>query len=205
MKNLKTKFLFLRLTFGILLSISALAANAAHAEEACPIKVTLESDIAAPADQIFAFTVANENLSKIMIGYGPLPAVKGTKLLVTPFEQIGGRRQVNLSDNSIAFEEITALDPPTHFAYRVWGYTNSMANLALEAHGEWWFEPRGTDTHITWQYTFTPKSALSKPVLRMIVNVFFRGYMQRGLDQIKAQVEQNSEMQTASLDREDAL
>ena len=181
---------FQNVYFGaMIVSLSTMLSTSAFAEESCPISITIEADIEASPEEIFSFAVADGNLPEIMIGYGPLPAVTSTEVLIAPFEQVGGRRQVNLSDDSTAFEEITALDPSSHFAYRVWGYTNSMASLAEEARGEWWIEPRGDATHVIWRYTFVPKGALERPFLRLIVNTFFRGYMRTGLEQIKMHLE----------------
>jgi hypothetical protein len=131
------------------------------------------------------------DLSAIFTGYGPLPAVSGTRDQTGPWDAAGQTRTVLLSDGSSAQEALTAYHRPSHFAYTVRGFTGILRFLVTEARGEWWFEPapaaQGTD--IRWKYEFVSRSAWLEPVVCAITQWLWRGYMGRALQLSAAQVE----------------
>ena len=139
-------------------------------------------------DALFAWFIPVD-LPRILLGWGPLPAVVSTQGQTGPWDAPGSRRTVHLADGSQAEEMVTACTTPSHFAYRVTGFTNPLIRaLAQSAEGEWTFvapEPDSAATEVTWTYRFIPRSALAAWPLRFVVRFLWRGYMQVGLSAMK--------------------
>ncbi|HWI71396.1 MAG TPA: SRPBCC family protein, partial [Baekduia sp.] len=99
-----------------------------------------------------------------------------------PWDVVGSRRTVHLSDGSTATEQVTACDAPRSFGYTVSGFTNPIRHLAREGRGEWSFEEAGDGaTDVRWTYTFEARSRAAAVVLTPVVKLAWRGFMRRGL------------------------
>ncbi|MDO8900242.1 MAG: SRPBCC family protein [Phenylobacterium sp.] len=128
-------------------------------------------------------------------GSGPIPAVVGTRDQTGPWDVVGSARQVHLADGTSVREEILASDPSdgaapsggrARFAYRVDGFTGPLAALTDAAFGEWTFvETAPGRTEITWRYTFVPRSSLMAAPLSVIIALFWRTYMRRGIENVR--------------------
>jgi hypothetical protein len=86
------------------------------------IGVTVEKDVRAPLEAAFQ-TIVPIELARIFRGLGPLPAVVGTREQTGAWDHVGASRIVQLSDGSQAPEQLMAYEPPSHFAYRLDGFT----------------------------------------------------------------------------------
>lgn len=131
------------------------------------------------------------DLTSIFTGYGPLPGVSGTCDQTGNWDGAGQTRTVMLTDGSAAQEALTAYQYPSYFAYQVSGFTGVLRFLAREARGQWWFEPiPGTHaTSIRWQYEFVSRAAWLEPIVCLITQRLWRGYMRKALRLSKMQVE----------------
>lgn len=144
-----------------------------------------------PIEQAFLGIVPIE-LSKVFTGYGPLPAVSGVSDQVGGWDAEGQTRTVLLSDGSSANERITEYQYPEYFSYTVSRFTGIFRFVTTSANGEWWFEPLSEkQTHVKWRYTYNSRSAVVAPLLWFIVNVFWRGYMNKSLTLTKHYIESN--------------
>jgi hypothetical protein len=151
---------------------------------ATQVSVTVD----APRAQAFGVIVPID-LPRIFKGFGPLPAVVGTRSQTGGWDAAGQTRTVLLSDDSQAQELLTAYEFPRRFAYTVGRFTGILRHFAKEAHGEWWFEPAPTGTSIRWRYAFVSRSFLTAPVVWLITKSLWRCYMERALQLSKAEVE----------------
>ena len=134
------------------------------------------------------------DLPSVFPGFGPLPAVSGTRDQTGGWDAAGQTRTILLADGSSAHETLTEYRYPGHFAYDVRGFTGILGRLAKEAHGEWWFDQgsSGASTAVRWRYAFTSRSAPVSPIVWFITKVLWRGYMRRSLTLAKVQVEQRT-------------
>lgn len=150
----------------------------------------VQTTVHAPIDKAFGHIVPID-LASIFTGYGPLPAVSGTRNQTGPWDAAGQTRTVLLSDGSSAQEALTACQFPSHFAYTVKSFTGILRWLAKEARGEWWFEhePATQGTAIRWKYEFISRSPLLEPIVCLITQWLWKGYMRQALRLSKAQVE----------------
>lgn len=157
-----------------------------------PFSVTVQVEVAAQRTETFEHIVPI-NLTSIFKGYGPLPAVKGTQNQTGEWDAVGQTRTVILSDGSSAQEILTKYEHPHYFSYTVCGFSGVLRFLTTSAHGEWWFESNSSRdvTYVRWRYALNAKSVFAAPILWLIVNFLWRGYMQNVIMLCKNQVEQN--------------
>jgi hypothetical protein len=152
--------------------------------------VTRCATIEATRDAVFDFIVAEDVLPKVLLGYGPLPAVVGTSGNTGPWDVPGSRRTVHLGDGGTAREEVTAFSRHDYFAYRVSDFSHPvLRRLAREARGEWWFTAAGGGTAVRWRYAFVARSVVAVPPLFAFAHALWRGYMQVCLDAAQTQLE----------------
>jgi hypothetical protein len=147
---------------------------------ASPVASTVERFFPAAREKVFLHVVPID-LTTIFTGFGPLPAVTGTRDETGPWDAAGRQRTVCLSDGSFARERLTAYEKPRGFAYVVSGFTGSLRFLAQEARGEWWFEEAAGGTTVRWRYVFVPRSVFARPLLWAINRFFWRRYMHAAL------------------------
>jgi len=150
---------------------------------------TVTTEVAVNQTVAFEYNVPID-LTSIFTGYGPLPAVTGTKNQTGAWDGAGQTRTVLLSDGSSTKEMLTKYDHPHYFSYTVDGFTGILRFFVSSAEGEWWFSSISLDkTHIKWRYAFNAKSVFAVPVLWFITKVLWHNYMHKALQLFKAQVE----------------
>ena len=144
------------------------------------VAVTVEKVARAAVPDVFQ-AIAPVDLSRIFTGYGPLPAVAGTRDQTGDWDHVGATRTVELSDGTVARERITAYEPPAHFAYRVSGFTGRLRLLVTHVDGAWWFtETDDGTTEIRWTYTFQPRPGRGALVYALVARLW-KAYAQRVL------------------------
>jgi hypothetical protein len=142
--------------------------------------VTVETDVQASLEDTF-LTIVPIELAKIFRGFGPLPAVVGTREQTGAWDHVGARRVVELADGSEAREELTAYEAPAHFAYRVSGFTGPVRWLVSHADGAWWFSDRGgCVTRVRWTYVFQPRTGCAS-LVRAVIAPLWSAYERRAL------------------------
>ena len=151
---------------------------------------SVEADINAPQKKTFEHIVPID-LTSIFKGYGPLPAVLGTRDQKGAWNEAGQTRTVVMSDGSSAQELLTEYDYPSHFSYKVSNFKGALRAIVTSANGEWWFDPMTTSqrTHIRWTYVFTARSSFSAPIVWFITKFLWKGYMKKALFISKEQIE----------------
>lgn len=156
------------------------------------IPAIVETEMKTSAAVAFV-TIVPIDLTSIFTGYGPLPSVTATSHQTGGWDGAGQTRTVSLSDGSSVNELMTRYDYPNYFSYTVSGFSGMLGWLAESADGEWWFQivPSSKNVHVKWRYEFKARSIWSVPILWIITNVFWRGYMKKALLLAKAQVESN--------------
>jgi len=156
------------------------------------LSAIVTTEVAVSQIDAFEYNVPID-LTSIFTGYGPLPAVTGTKNQTGAWDGAGQTRTVLLSDGSSAQEILTKYEHPNYFSYTVSDFTGVLRFLATSANGEWWFSSDlSGKTHIKWRYAFNASSFFVVPVLCFITQVLWRGYMRKALGLLKAQIEQSA-------------
>jgi hypothetical protein len=152
--------------------------------------VSTEVDV----NQVEAFEyIATIDLPSIFTGYGPLPAVTGTRDQVGDWDAAGQTRTVQLSDGSTAQEALDEYEHPRHFSYTLGSFSSFLRFITISANGAWWFESKTSGkTHIKWRYAFRSRSIFAVPVLWFISSFLWRDYMVKALSLAKQQLEDNA-------------
>jgi len=129
-----------------------------------PIISPVEIEIDAPLAHTYRVTVMVEFFAK-----GLLPGVKSISGQKGKWNAVGDSRRVHMTDGSSAMETLTAYDENDGLAYRIDDFKGPMKFLVSHTHGEWRFTPASDKkTHVSWTFTFHPRSALTAPVVRFI-------------------------------------
>lgn len=142
--------------------------------------MTVEDSAQTPAERAF-YAISGIELPRVFTGYGPLPAVVGTRLQTIEWGRVGARRLVDLSDGSSVPEELTVWEPPRRFAYRVGPFTGALGRLVRHADGEWSFVQAGDRTAISWTYAFAPRTPAAGVLVRLLLAPLWRRYAGRAL------------------------
>lgn len=144
------------------------------------VAVTVETLARARPEATF-LAIAPIELARIFLGFGPLPAVVGTRDQTGDWDHVGATRIVELAGGSEAREEITAYRAPSYFAYRVSGFSGSLRLLVDHADGAWWFsEAPDEATQVRWTYTFRPRPGRGA-LVRAIAAPLWQAYARRAL------------------------
>jgi polyketide cyclase/dehydrase/lipid transport protein len=119
--------------------------------------------------------------------YGPIPPIKEVRQQTGPWETPGQTRTVVLRGGGSMREELTRIDPPRSFGYRLTDIKGPLAPLVGGIDGEWLFTSAATGTEVTWRWSLHPKSALAAPLLPVFGRLW-QGYARQALEQLSAQL-----------------
>ncbi len=119
--------------------------------------------------------------------YGPLPPIKQVREQTGAWDKPGQTRTVVLSGGGSMREELTRVDPPRSFGYRLTDLKGPLAPLVDWIDGEWLFTDGAAGTKVTWRWSLHPKSALAAPLLP-VFGTLWQGYARRALEQLSVQL-----------------
>jgi hypothetical protein len=162
-----------------------------------PIVIEVRGQVAAPIETVFD-VFRTIDLTSIMHGYGPLPAVARVEDQTGAWSSVGESRIIRLADGHGMLETLTRVDPPEGFAYTLSNLTNVLRFLVHRFHGTWAFEESPVEgepptgpvlVNATWRYEFDVRSQLTRPLAWLILTLFWRPYMKGALECASAQAE----------------
>ena len=113
--------------------------------------------------------------------YGPIPAIKEAQLHGDGFDSLGASRTIVLTDGGSMREELTEVDRPRLFRYRITELTGPNKFLVDHVDGTWSVESAGTGARVTWTWEVTPKSNASARVMPVFGRAW-SGYARRALE-----------------------
>ncbi len=133
-------------------------------------------------ERLFDYFIPIE-LPHIFTGFGLLPAVVKVSGQTGNWDIPGHSRTVHLSDRGTIVETVTSCQRPELFSYQLSNFTGGFGLLVADAIGIWKFnEIDRTTTEITWEYSFRAKSISAGIILKPIIELLFRAYMQQIID-----------------------
>jgi len=112
--------------------------------------------------------------------HGPIPPVKQVRAQTGGWDAAGQTRIVQLAGGASRREELTSVDPPRSFGYRLTEISGSMALLVDHVGGEWIFTPAAYGTEVTWRWDIHSKSPLTSWLLPLFGRVW-KGYARQAL------------------------
>jgi hypothetical protein len=117
--------------------------------------------------------------------HGPFPPVKEVREQTGAWDAAGQTRTVVLAGGGSTREELTSVDPPHSFGYRLTQISGPMALLVDHVLGEWIFNPAAGGTEVTWRWDIHPKSPLTSWLLPLFGRMW-KGYAQQALRDLSA-------------------
>ena len=147
-----------------------------------PLVLAQSRTVPFPVEQAFGFTLPEPLPRLFNRWWGPLPPIAGVDGPPT-WSEAGQVRTIHTADGASMREELLAVEAPDRFGYELTELTGAFKFLAASIDGTWSFDPVGTGTRVTWQWTIHPAAgpaAVALPVL----GLFWKGYARRALDQL---------------------
>ena len=169
-----------------------------------PIVIEVQGEVPAPIETVFDVFMPID-LTTIMLGYGPLPAVSAIEDQSGAWDSVGESRIVRLADGHGMLETLTRVDRPKGFAYTLSSLTNVLRLLVHRFHGTWAFEDISLETEpsvvrATWRYEFDVRSRITRPIAWLILTRFWRPYMEGALERASAQAIASAQGASPSVD-----
>jgi hypothetical protein len=146
-----------------------------------PVSTMVSAEIDVGRDWFFYWFTAID-LTRVMHKYGPLPGVVGVKDQTGPMHLPGSSRVLLLSDGTTATEQVISCDSPRQVDYRLYQLTGLFRRFVDEAGGQIRFsETPAAGTRVEWRYSFFGRNWATTLVLKMLIPVFWRGFMRSAL------------------------
>lgn len=133
-----------------------------------------------PAEEAFQRTLPAPLPSLFRRWHGPIPPVREVREQTGAWDSAGQTRTVRLAGGAGMREELTSVDPPRSFGYRLTKINGPMALLVDHVVGEWIFAPAPGGTEITWRWDIYPRSVLTSWALPLFSRLW-KGYARKAL------------------------
>ncbi|MEL6369477.1 MAG: SRPBCC family protein [Pseudomonadota bacterium] len=145
------------------------------------VKVT--TTVPRPSDEVFDHAAAMRPEALVQ-RRGPMPGIVRAEGAI-PYTAVGDIRTLSMSDGNTLTETLTAIEPPSRYAYTVSSFAGWFAALATAADTTWFFEEADGATTVTWQVEFIPNGTAGRLFLPFVVQSFWPGFMAASLDRLK--------------------
>lgn len=150
-----------------------------------PRHVTQSRTVPVEVDHAF-HGVLQAPLAQVMSRrFGPFPPVREVRDQPPSWGAVGQTRTVVTADGGSVHEELTVVEPPHGFGYRLDRITGPMKPLVGRIDGSWAFEPVGTGVRITWSWAIQPRSRAATLALPVVARLW-PAYAARVLEQIES-------------------
>ena len=150
---------------------------------------TAKIEIDSPITRVFNYISAEESLTKFLKKYGPIHAVERHETHKGPWTAPGAYRTLYFESGDTLREELLIFEPFTYFAYSISEFSNVTKHLSDIAYGQFKFEATENKTHVTWIYSFKPKNFFAAIPLSIFMSLYFKKYMEQGLQISKSDIE----------------
>lgn len=144
--------------------------------------------VAVPVEDAFDGTLPLPLPQLFRHWYGPIPPIKEVLGQRGAWGSVGQTRTVRLTGGGSMAEELTAVDPPRAFDYRLTEISGPLSPLVRLIEGRWQFTPAAAGTTVTWRWVIHPRSALANPVMPVFGRLW-KGYARRALAQLATLLE----------------
>jgi len=104
--------------------------------------------VAGPPELVYEL-FRDMDVTTILTGFGPLPAVRSVTNPTGRWDQPGHERTLRLADGSSLRERMTVVDAPRSFSYELDRITGPLRHLVRVFSGRWSFEPEPGDGSIS--------------------------------------------------------
>ena len=163
------------------------------------VSTSVIEQVDVPREQFF-YWFLSVSLDKIMHSYTILPGVSSVRNQTGPMHQAGASREIVFTDGSTAVEKILSSDPPAVINYTVYNLTSIFRFLVRDGEAQIIFRELSPDeTAVDWRYTYFGHNWLAELILRILIPLFWRGFMRATLSRAKLLAEVELSSQTTSV------
>ena len=152
------------------------------------ISTSASVHIPRPREEVFAVATDSTNTPRTIRERGPFAGIEKIEMPEGQPLATGARRTIFMTDGTVLEEVVLDFDPPARHRY---GWTGGakfpMSLLVRSGTGNWDFIEVEGGTRVVWSYTFELTTRLAYPLAVPIINLF-RGWLQQGLDAVRAEV-----------------
>jgi len=117
--------------------------------------------------------------------YAAIPPIAEVRDQDGVWGSVGQSRTIVLADGATMREELTSLDRPRSFGYRITGISGVMRHLVGSLDGLWTVEPVGTGARVTWRWTVHPASGVAALALP-VFGLMWHGYARKALAEVES-------------------
>src|ERR1700712_2216006 len=149
-----------------------------------PLVVSSSRAYPVPVDRAFGFVLPTPLEEIFDRRFGPLPPISGVEGQDGSWGTVGQTRTIKLSDGGTMREELTEVDAPGGFGYRITEVTGAMRPLVASVEGRWSFDAVGTGVRITWQWTVHPASSVAELAMPLF-GWLWKGYARQAMDRLE--------------------
>jgi hypothetical protein len=149
-----------------------------------PAELEQSRAVPVPVDQAFDTVLATPLEQVFARRFGPLPPIRGVRDQDGAWGTVGQTRVIELADGGTMTEELTSVERPSGFGYRITDVTGPMKALVASVDGRWSFEAAGTGVRITWAWTVHPASSFGELAMPLF-GWLWRGYARQALEDLE--------------------
>jgi hypothetical protein len=142
--------------------------RAYHSQMAAPVVVEQSRLMSVNVEDAFHGTLMMDVPAVFDRWYGPFPPIRQVLNEPDTWGTVGQTRTLKMAGGGSTLEELTKVDAPHYFAYRVGNIRGPLSMAASGIDGEFEFTPADAGTKTTWRWTVHPRSALTRPVVTML-------------------------------------
>ena len=154
------------------------------------IYTTAEVIVNCDKKKAYEFVSSVNKLSSWLLKTGPIYGVIKVTCLRGNWAKVGDNRLVERGDSATLVEELISVHPYSNYAYQTTEFSDIFKHFTDKTYGHMWFDTVDDKTRLRWVYYFTYKNLLSRVFLSIFSRLFLKKYLQNGLYNAKALLEE---------------
>ena len=153
------------------------------------LQTTAEVIVNCSKEKAYNYVSSVKELPNWLLKTGPIYGIINVTTLRGNWEIVGDNRLVERGDSARLVEELITVSKYSHYAYQTTDFSDIFKHLTNKTYGQMWFDTVNDQTRLRWVYTFTYKNILAKLFLMIFIPLFLKKYLQNGLNNAKAYLE----------------
>ena len=150
-----------------------------------PVVLSESRTVPVPVEHAFDVLLSTPLPDIFRHRYAAVPPITEVRDQDGEWGSVGQARTIVLADGATMREELTSLDRPRSFGYRITGISGAMKFLVGSLDGLWTVEPVGTGVRVTWQWTVQPASRAAA-VAMPVFGLMWHGYARKALAEVES-------------------
>ncbi|MEP1085414.1 hypothetical protein [Algoriphagus sp.] len=138
----------------------------------------------------YEFVSSVEELPSWLLKTGPIYGIIKVTKLRGNWAKVGDNRLVERGDSATLVEELISVHHYSNYAYQTTDFSDIFKHFTNKTYGHMWFDTIDDKTRLRWVYIFTYKNLLARIFLSLFAPLFLKKYLQNGLNNAKAFLEE---------------